>query len=314
MPRHFLTKKSMDVTGIVTRGAHSQGVGRIESDAVWETCRGSLSEKEPVSISSRSSKPPGNARGAKEKEKRKREDPIFSDDPGTTRGDTSNIRRHETRYKAMKTIKETNRDSVTPSAFRGSPRSSRRGFGARLASARDRQRLAERSLKERERVERMLAAAPSPVESSTSWGESRALFPEAFSDSPSVDSFGSVEDSVFGTAEGSVFGSVEASVASFEGSAAPRSLDDMVPRSCPVCGGSRVACDEVMRLGTLRLSECLRCEHRWTERGPNRWADVLGPTRLNQRERRDVGGRGGRSRRVRRGVRVETFRKEDRPH
>ena len=40
----------------------------------------------------------------------------------------------------------------------------RRSAGARLASARDRQRLRERYAQEHERVEKMLASAPEPIE------------------------------------------------------------------------------------------------------------------------------------------------------
>ena len=41
--------------------------------------------------------------------------------------------------------------------------------------------------------------------------------------------------------------------------------------TCPVCGDGRVVMDEVIHVGTLKMSECLHCEHRWTERPGQRW-------------------------------------------
>jgi hypothetical protein len=125
------------------------------------------------------------------------------------------------------------------------PAAAPRRFSARLASARDQQRLGERNREERKRVEKMLATAPIPLESPSEM-------------------------------------QIEASVAwdaplELRPNRAPRSLQGLTPRGCPVCGGKRVVCDEVIQLGTLRLSECLRCEHRWTERGPERWAEVGAP-------------------------------------
>ena len=133
------------------------------------------------------------------------------------------------------------------------PAASPRRFSARLASARDRQRLGERNRQERDRVEKMLATAPislenpteRPIESSVAWHSPREFRPDRAS-----------------------FSNPESN---------SESLCGLVPQDCPVCGGSRVACDEVMQLGTLRLSECLRCEHRWTDRGPDRWAEIGAP-------------------------------------
>ncbi len=118
------------------------------------------------------------------------------------------------------------------------PASRRRGVG-RLASEHDRQRLRELVRSERERVERALAAVPGPLETD----ESEAA---AFVDRPPSDA----------------------------SEAPPAPLHALSPASCPICGGRRIACDEVMQLGTLRLSECLRCDHRWTERAPRRWAEL----------------------------------------
>ena len=46
------------------------------------------------------------------------------------------------------------------------------------------------------------------------------------------------------------------------------------PTTCPICGDARVVTDEVMHCGTLRLAECLQCEHRWTERPERRWVEL----------------------------------------
>jgi hypothetical protein len=37
---------------------------------------------------------------------------------------------------------------------------------------------------------------------------------------------------------------------------------------CLVCGFAEVRTDEVIDHGVVLLSECPRCEHRWTERVP----------------------------------------------
>lgn len=52
----------------------------------------------------------------------------------------------------------------------------------------------------------------------------------------------------------------------------PRSLEAVLPSPtrtvtrCLVCGSREVWTDEVVDRGLLLLSECERCEHRWTER------------------------------------------------
>jgi hypothetical protein len=38
---------------------------------------------------------------------------------------------------------------------------------------------------------------------------------------------------------------------------------------CLVCGSSEVRTDEVVDRGFLLLSECPRCDHRWTEEAPD---------------------------------------------
>ena len=35
---------------------------------------------------------------------------------------------------------------------------------------------------------------------------------------------------------------------------------------CAVCAGHEIESDEVLDAGVLRLAECVRCGHRWTER------------------------------------------------
>jgi hypothetical protein len=37
-------------------------------------------------------------------------------------------------------------------------------------------------------------------------------------------------------------------------------------RHCAVCGSGELDVDEVLDAGVLRLGECRRCRHRWTER------------------------------------------------
>ncbi len=37
-------------------------------------------------------------------------------------------------------------------------------------------------------------------------------------------------------------------------------------KECPLCGSGQIRVDEVSWGGRLRLSQCGRCENRWTER------------------------------------------------
>jgi len=124
-----------------------------------------------------------------------------------------------------------------------------RRFSMRLASARDRERLRERNRRERERVEKMLEATPFSI-------EELGAIPDDRLTEFSIDRAG------------------------------VRELRSIQPRNqpheramcgCPICGESRIVSDEVVQLGMLRLSQCLRCEHRWTARGPDRWAEVGAP-------------------------------------
>ncbi len=56
-------------------------------------------------------------------------------------------------------------------------------------------------------------------------------------------------------------------VARRSGRVAPGARLRVVPDAgCPVCASTKVATDEVAHGGLLRLSECLHCDHRWTER------------------------------------------------
>ena len=105
-----------------------------------------------------------------------------------------------------------------------------------MASARDRQRLREKQAAERGRVERMLANVP--LQGDPEPAVRRSVGPRA------------------------------------SRAFSPPGLRVVGPAVCPVCGDSRIVSDEVVHLGTLRLSECLRCEHRWTERPLRRFAEL----------------------------------------
>jgi hypothetical protein len=107
--------------------------------------------------------------------------------------------------------------------------------GESLASARDRQRLRERNRAERARVEGMIAGQPIPV-------ERRAHGREALASE------------------------YKPLAASFELRPAQA--------GCPICGDDKIVTDEVMHGGTLCVSECLHCEHRWTQRPKGRWVEL----------------------------------------
>lgn len=106
--------------------------------------------------------------------------------------------------------------------------------GESLASARDRLRLRERNQAERERVEGMLASVAVPIERRAHSRESIDIGYKRL----------------------------------------PVGLRAVQPMGCPVCGDGRTVTDEVMHGGTLRVSECLHCEHRWTQRPTARWAEL----------------------------------------
>ena len=110
--------------------------------------------------------------------------------------------------------------------------------GESLASARDRQRLRERNVAERERVERVMASGAVPLERRTHGRES------------------------------AIHGYEEALPVGL------RAVPPMPPMGCPVCGDGRTVTDEVMHGGTLHVLECLHCEHRWTERPRARWVEL----------------------------------------
>jgi len=122
----------------------------------------------------------------------------------------------------------------------------RRGEG--LASARDRQRMRERNTAERERVEGMIASMEVPVERRAHGRESRVL--EYMPDSIQLG---------HGPGDRYVHG---------------HELRAMQSAGCPVCGDGRIVTDDVMHGGTLRVSECLHCEHRWTRRPKGRWVEL----------------------------------------
>ncbi len=119
------------------------------------------------------------------------------------------------------------------------------GFGGRLSSARDRQKVRERNAAERTRVEEMLGSALIDAE--------RRMPTPPFS--PSAPS--SLEQS-------------RSSASAFH----VRALAS-TPAGCPVCESGKVVRDDVFEAGTtLRLSECLNCEHRWTARPRARWSEL----------------------------------------
>ena len=130
--------------------------------------------------------------------------------------------------------------AMPPSASSSPGHRARSRKGYALASARDRTRLRERSVAERDRVEKMLATAPLPDDRR---GNTR-------------DPHGNREELRhldFGRAVGRTAG---------------------LPCTCPVCGDSRIVTDEVIHGGTLSMSECLHCDHRWTARPKARWVDL----------------------------------------
>ena len=129
-----------------------------------------------------------------------------------------------------------------------------------LASARDRQRLRERRAAERARVERMWGRVPAvgaPIRSgrgvhardegvSPGCGASIARSGDVVPAGPTVDAGRGLR----------ALGVVGAEA------------------SCPVCASAKLAADEVLHGGRLRLVECLHCDHRWTERPARRWAEL----------------------------------------
>ena len=118
-------------------------------------------------------------------------------------------------------------------------------LGHTLGSERDRQRLRARNADERERVERMLASVPSPA------------------DPPST----------VATAEIRSLSQALASAPHSSWSAAS---------ACPVCESSKVVRDEVFRAGSIRLSECLHCDFRWTDSAGSRSVSSVAADRVGR--------------------------------
>ncbi|MBJ19003.1 MAG: hypothetical protein CL933_06200 [Deltaproteobacteria bacterium] len=183
----------------------------------------------------------------------------------------------------------------TTSAERIAKRSSRRkkarssdaylGLGASLGSARDRKRLRDRNAAERARVEQMLANAPSPLGSAPTPGARKGTNRHP---APLRTPLAAARARVSPSA-----------------SRAPL-LQVVGPRGCPVCASSKVVSDEVFQGGTMRLSECLHCDHRWTERPRGRWAELgatMSRTRSGARRPRTNRGVGGRAAGPQAGVR-----------
>ena len=145
-----------------------------------------------------------------------------------------------TRVKSTTQIsKERSQNRIKTNFARSTPPAGLRARGRRgegLTSARDRQRLRERKTAERDRVEGMTASAALPV-------DRRAR-------------------------------SREAGVPQCTPHPLPSGLRAVQPVGCPVCGDGRIVTDEVMHGGTLRVLECLHCEHRWTQRPKGRWVEL----------------------------------------
>jgi DNA-directed RNA polymerase subunit M/transcription elongation factor TFIIS len=117
-----------------------------------------------------------------------------------------------------------------------------------LSSARDRARLREREQAERARVEKVLARGPRDLERRRREREDAAAGPDAISVTR------------------------------------PATSGSRAAVCCRVCGGHEVVQDEVNDRGVFRLAHCLRCEHRWTERGREGFEPVF--RRTLQRARR----------------------------
>ncbi len=168
-----------------------------------------------------------------------------------------------TRFEPTNPSQTPNESTRTTSVERNAKRSPRRhknragsaylGLGTPLGSARDRQRLRDRNAAERVRVEQMLANTPVPQA------------PPVSPDPRSGANLKLASARSRTTAPGSI----------------PRSTPNPAPmlhaiagRGCPVCASSKVVSDEVFHGGTMRLSECLHCDHRWTQRSRGRWSEL----------------------------------------
>jgi hypothetical protein len=138
--------------------------------------------------------------------------------------------------------------------------------GATLGSARDRQRLRDRNAAERVRVEEMLANAPCTAP------------PPGF---PAAPPLGLVRLTTPPVSTPSFSASFPASFPVSFLTPSPRR--SVFGRGCPVCASSKVVSDEVSCGGTMRLSECLHCDHRWTDRPRGRWAEL--GARMSRRDR-----------------------------
>ena len=153
-----------------------------------------------------------------------------------------------TRVKSTTHISKDPSPNRTPASFaRSTSPAGIRARGRRgesLASARDRKRLRERNTQERERVEGMIDNMAVPVERRTRRRESLVA-----------------ECTTLSLPSGHHAG-VHADIRAVQ------------PVICAVCGDGRIATDEVMHGGNLRVSECLHCEHRWTERPKGRWVEL----------------------------------------
>ena len=134
------------------------------------------------------------------------------------------------------------------------------GFGNGLASPHDRARVRDRNAAERSRVEQMFASGAPPTE------RRRAL--RGISASAAFE--GRTIDSLPGQPQFNSQPPPQPRTA-----LAARSALRAVPSNgCPVCTSQTIVTDDVMHAGMLRLSECLHCDYRWTERLSRNWSQL----------------------------------------
>ena len=133
------------------------------------------------------------------------------------------------------------------------------GFG-RLASVRDRKRVTERNAEERVRVEEMLAKTPLSTERRSAGRPNVPARTRVDRGETVTPVTHSVPEplAIWKVARPAIHSAIHSTIHS---------------TGCPVCASSKVTTDDVFQTGaTLRLSECLICDHRWTERRhPQPW-------------------------------------------
>jgi len=264
----FFAFSSRVVTLFVTPGPHSMGVGRhlppkpapgVAWSVVVTTQTSTLHVARDFRRSSGHS--PGrtrtdkrNGRGTERSKRERREKMTRS--KRTTTTPTTPRKRNSPNPLQSRTL--THYDVGRRNSARGFRARGRKGHG--LASARDRSRLREADLAERARVEKMLSTVAIPDDRRSDDRDSNAEHETRGLDFESrAHHFPNPDPN-------------------------PNQSTSLWPRHCPVCGDARIVTDEVLHGGTLSMSECLHCDHRWTERPKARWVEL--GTRMNGRGRR----------------------------